>query len=333
MMQTISIITPSYNQGKFIEKTIKSILSQKILHLEYLVVDGGSNDNTIDILKKYDKEIRWVSEKDKGQTDAINKGIQQTSGEIIGWLNSDDIYYPNALAKIQKFFAQYPEIDILYGNANHIDTEDNFIEAYYTEEWNIERLKQVCFISQPAVFLRRSVVEKYGLLQENLEYCMDYEYWIRLALAGVRFSWFRETLAATRLHKETKTLGARLEVHTEINNMLKEKLGYVPMRWLRNYGSIMLEEKTNLKHNPLTFAFLSGLLTLIYSLKWNRSLNKEVRQVISEQWKPVSFDRIIHPIVNNFKYVLNKLYQLTLKLGSKLLPRKIKNFVKSFRKT
>ena len=130
----VTIITPSYNQGKYLERTILSVLEQKIDNLEYLVMDGGSTDNSVEILKKYEEFLTWKSERDKGQTDAVNKGLRLASGDIIGWLNSDDIYYEDAVKKVLKVFEENPEINVVYGNANHIREDDSVIEPYYKDK-------------------------------------------------------------------------------------------------------------------------------------------------------------------------------------------------------
>ncbi|MHB1947177.1 MAG: glycosyltransferase family 2 protein [Gammaproteobacteria bacterium] len=277
----ISIITPSYNQGRFIERTIQSILSQNIPNLDYIVVDGGSSDNTIGILKKYGSQIRWLSEKDKGQTDAVNKGIKLTSGDIIGWLNSDDIYYPHALKAIYDYFTTHPEVDVIYGDANHIDENDAVLEPYYTENWDIERLKEVCYLSQPAVFFRRSVVERFGLLNENLQYCMDYEYWMRLALKGAHFAYIKQTFAGSRCYPETKTRSFRKEVHKEINDMLKNLLGRVPDRWLSNYAYAVVDTANPQPDWRRTRAL--AVKTMLAALHWNKWISKSLLSVCVKQ--------------------------------------------------
>jgi glycosyltransferase involved in cell wall biosynthesis len=239
---TLSIITPSYNQGPFIERTIQSVLSQGIPDLEYIICDGGSTDDTLEILKRFQDHLNWISEKDKGQADAVNKGIQNTSGEIIGWINSDDIYYPGALANVLDFFENNPSIEVIFGDANHIDENDQPIEPYYTEDWNYERLKDVCYLCQPAVFFRRRVVEKKGLLDVDLRYCMDYEYWLRLGTDTV-FYHLKKLLAGSRMYKHNKTLGSRVAVHLEILKMTQRKFGKPPLRWIYNYAHAKTEAK------------------------------------------------------------------------------------------
>ncbi len=276
----ISIITPSYNQGQFIERTLLSVAAQNCGDIEHVVFDGGSTDNTVEILKKTSSLSHWVSEKDKGQTDAVNKGIFATTGEIIGWLNSDDIYYPGAIDTVLEFFKQNPDVDVVYGMADHIDINDQPFELYPTEPWNFKRLKEACIICQPALFLRRSVVEKQGLLDETLNYCMDYEYWLRLGKAGVRFAYLNKKLAGSRLYAENKTLGAKVKVHREINNMFKKKFGKVPTSWLFSYAHAVVETKIAREKNP--YRYLTSILfsTVQYSFYWNKNLSLDFMKTI-----------------------------------------------------
>lgn len=237
----ITVVTPSYNQGKYIKRTIESVLSQGIEDLEYIVMDGGSTDETVDILKSYGDKILWKSEKDKGQTDAVNKGIRAAHGEIIGWLNSDDIYYPGAVRKVLDVFEQNPEINVVYGNANHIREDDSFIEEYYTEDFDYERLKDICFICQPSLFFRKSMVEKYGYLDDKLQYCMDYDYWLRLG-KGEKFCRLKELIAGSRLYDDNKTLGARRKVHEEMLTMQEKNLGKASEKWIYNLAHVIVDE-------------------------------------------------------------------------------------------
>jgi glycosyltransferase involved in cell wall biosynthesis len=289
----VSIVTPSYNQGQFIERTLQSVASQTGVEIEHVIFDGGSTDETVEILKGFGHGIRWVSEKDKGQTDAVNKGIRATDGEIIGWLNSDDIYYPGAVARIVEYFARYPEIDVVYGMADHIDLDDQAFESYPTEPWDFDRLQETCFICQPALFFRRRVVEQHGLFDESLNYCMDYEYWLRLGKAGLRFAYLEEKLAGSRLYAENKTLRARVKVHGEINDMFKKLFGKVPDRWLFNYAHAVVARKTDRIRAPRWFMLSLLVTTLSAAWRWNGKISTGM-MINLVQWGRAGFLRGVH---------------------------------------
>ena len=238
----VSIVTPSYNQGRYIEETIQSILNQDYPNLEYIVVDGGSSDNTIEILKKYQEHLTWISEKDRGQADAINKGFGMAKGEIVAWLNSDDTYLPKAVHQSVCYLEAHPEVGMLYGEGYHIDEDGEFIERYYTEPFDYQRLSEVCFICQPTVFLRTEVIRTVGPLYITLDYCLDYEYWMRIA-KRFRIGYLGKYLANTRLHLDTKTLSKRVEVHQETLQVVKRHYGQVPIRWINAYAHAYLTEK------------------------------------------------------------------------------------------
>lgn len=207
----ISIITPSLNQGEFIELTIKSVLNQEYTNLEFIIMDGGSTDQTIDVLKKYEQHLTWLSEPDEGQTNAINKGLLKASGDIVAYLNSDDIYLPGTLHKVAETFMQNPEMACLAGRCGMINESGASIRDFVTKYknfWMGIGSKHVLFvlnyISQPAVFWRRSVIDELGLLDEKLDYSMDYEYWLRISDKYPIF-YIQEVLADFRLHTHSKS--------------------------------------------------------------------------------------------------------------------------------
>ena len=251
MTLSMSIITPSMNQGRFIPETIDSVLTQDVEDREYFVVDGGSTDETVEILRRYDDRVGWVSEPDRGQAHAVNKGIAVTSGDIIGWLNSDDVYAPGALAAARDAFEANPEADVVFGRADHIDAGGNVVGAYPVEPVSLDRLRETCTFCQPAVFFRRGVTERWGLLDESLQFCMDYEYWIRLIAGGARFHFLDTVLACSRVHEDTKTLARRSEAYREACHMLQNRFGRTPGRWLFGYAAAQAEAKGYSRSKPI----------------------------------------------------------------------------------
>jgi glycosyltransferase involved in cell wall biosynthesis len=277
MSLSLSVVTPSLNQGRFIERTIRSVLDQGYAPLQHIVCDGGSTDDTLTILERYGDQLTVVSEHDGGQAAAVNKGIQRTSGEIIGWLNSDDVYCPGALAAVAQAFETSPEVDVIYGDADLLDQDDIVLRAYYTEPWNAARLAARCFLCQPAVFFRRSVIDRFGLLDERLHFCLDYEYWLRLAMGQARFKYVPKVLAGSRLHTQAKTLRARLAFHHEINTMLRQKLGYVPDSWLLNTAHTQVElERADGHALRVPYALEVVGRSLALSLRWNGRISSHM---------------------------------------------------------
>lgn len=299
---TACVITPSLNQGRFIERTIQSVLDQEYPGLDYVVVDGGSTDETRAVLQARGNTLRWVSEPDRGQAHAVNKGLAMTSAEVVGWLNSDDVYEPGAVHAAAAYLRQHPEVDVVYGDAMLIDAQGTVTGRYGTEPWNPTRLLERCYLCQPAVFLRRRVVERFGALDEGLHYCMDYEYWLRLAAGGARFAYLPQVLAASRLYPETKTLGARLAVHEEINRMLRRRIGQVPGAWLISEAHTRTElgrATRYRRYGPFSVAVAATALRL--SLRWNGVLTPSILRMAlagvtgaaSARWGLVSRPR--HP--------------------------------------
>ena len=215
----ISITTPSYNQADYIEQTIRSICSQKgDFELEYFIMDGGSTDNTVEVIKKLEKEYQdspvnfnWVSEKDKGQSDAINKGWSRSTGDIIAWLNSDDFYEPNTFQIVSDFFRQNPDVMWIYGKCPIIDTNNKLIRrpiALYRhllgKNYSYAKLLAENFVAQPTVFIRKKVIDEFGLIDVDDYRVMDYEFWLRI---GKKYpgKFINKNLARFRLHDQSKS--------------------------------------------------------------------------------------------------------------------------------
>lgn len=207
----ISVITPSFNQAQFLERTIRSVLDQGYPNLEYIVMDGGSKDGAIEILRKYEASIKWVSEKDKGQADAINKGIRLSTGEIIAYLNSDDVYMPGTLCRIATYFEEHPDSKWLTGKCRIIDEEDREVRQAITRYKNF-LLRHFSYplllvtnpISQPATFWRRCLVDEFGLFDENEHLVMDYDYWLRIG-KKYQLAVLNEYLSCFRVYADSKT--------------------------------------------------------------------------------------------------------------------------------
>ena len=203
----VSIVTPSYNQGGFIAETISSVLSQDYSRIEYLVVDGGSSDGTIDVLRRYGDQVHWISEPDRGQADAINKGWRRARGEIIAWLNADDVYRPGAIGNVVAFFRDHPQVDLVYGDCEYINERGDIIGRHRVRALDFETLLTTATnsIPQPAAFVRRRVLETVGYLNEKLHYVMDFEYWLRVS-AYHEIAYLPVCLAAFRYHATSKTV-------------------------------------------------------------------------------------------------------------------------------
>ena len=232
MEPTVSVIMPSLNQARFLPAALASVLNQDLPGVEVFVADGGSTDGSEGILRGHAGRIRYVHESDLGQSHAVNKGIAATDGPVIGWLNSDDLYLPGALSRVWQVFQERPEVDIVYGQADHVDEQGRVIGPYPTGPFSADRLRRECFLCQPATFFRRELVDRIGPLNEANHLCMDYELWLRAAKAGTKFHYLPEKLASSRLHERTKTLSRRVEAHEAICAMLREQLGTVPGWWL-----------------------------------------------------------------------------------------------------
>ena len=205
----VSIITPSYNQASYLEETIQSVLNQTYPSIEYIIMDGGSNDGSLEIIKKYAlKFAHWVSEKDRGQTDAINKGFALAKGEVLAWLNSDDTLLPNAVEEAVEYLSTHPVTGLVYGEANYIDEKSKVIGRFPAAQTDLARLRRgYVHIPQQASFFRKSLWDQVGPLDSELFFAMDYDLWVRLAALS-ELKYIPHTWANFRLHADAKTITA-----------------------------------------------------------------------------------------------------------------------------
>ncbi len=202
----ISIITPSFNQADYLDETIRSVLDQNYPDLEYLIADGASTDGSVSIIKEHSERLTWwVSEMDAGQADAINKGFSRATGEIIAWLNSDDVYLPDTLGKVAALFEQNTDVGIIYGDVLSIDGEGNPINVQRFAPYTVDDLAAFKIISQPGVFMRRNVLEQAGYLDQNYHFLLDHHLWLRIAqLAPMVYT--PQILAKARYHDDAKNI-------------------------------------------------------------------------------------------------------------------------------
>lgn len=217
----VSVIVPSFNQGVFLERTIRSLLHQDWSRIEIIVVDGGSTDDTVSIINRYERHIAWwVSEPDRGQADAINKGLSRATGAYVTWLASDDVLFPGALRILVRALEETPGAGIAYGGVAFIDADDRILKTSAYRDMTLDSLlyDKRSTIAQPASLISRSVLDRVGMLDETLHYCMDYDLWIRLMKVSSAVNLGDTILAGYRLHETSKTV-------SQYTRMAREKIG------------------------------------------------------------------------------------------------------------
>jgi glycosyltransferase involved in cell wall biosynthesis len=264
----VSIITPSYNMGAFIGQAAVSVLSQDYPRIEYIVVDGASTDNTLDVLRPYEGRLRLVSRPDSGPAEAINRGFAMSSGSIFAWLNADDTYLPGAVRTAVEALIARPSAGAVYGEGCWTDVGGKAIGPYPTRDFDPALLAQECIICQPACFMRRELFERVSMLDAALQFSFDYDLWIR-ASAISRFERLPQALATSRMHGENRTLGQRPRIFRESMAVLARHYGYVPFQWLHSYCSYLLDGRDQF-YEPLRPTFFKYLLSLPVGCWYNR---------------------------------------------------------------
>jgi glycosyltransferase involved in cell wall biosynthesis len=202
----ISIVTPSFNQAQFLERTILSVLNQNYPNLEYIIIDGGSTDGSLEIIKRYEPWLAyWVSEEDAGQSDALNKGFARATGDIVGWQNSDDIYLPGAFHEAAEVFRKSPGVEVVFANRLDIDQDDHVIgEGRFTPFSLVSHFYEGMMLSNQSAFWRKDLFSKIGMFDPTLQVAMDYEFFLRAAVKGARFMHVRRYWGASRRHGSSK---------------------------------------------------------------------------------------------------------------------------------
>ena len=280
----VSIIMPSFNQDRFIAEAIESVLNQNYPHLECIVIDGGSSDGTTDILRRYGDCLRWISESDRGQSHALNKGWRMAQGEILGWLNSDDTYRPDAIQAVVKVFQIHPEVGGIYGDCDYISPTGEFLEKYETGLFDYDTFFRTSRspIPQPSMFIRRSVYEQIGPVNESLRLVMDWEYWLR---TGMKYPilYLPQTLATFRVHGSSKSATEGLRFGEETVRIYRDMLAdpNLPEN-LRRYKK---EAMSNVLHQAAKYAFDGACLN-------------EARHYLIDAWKirPLNIRRFMPKI-------------------------------------
>ena len=220
-MTLVSIITPSYNQASYLEETILSVLNQDYPRIEYVVVDGASTDASVEIIRKYESRFAWwVSEKDRGQADAINKGIARATGDIVAWLNSDDYYLQGAVSAAVRVFEEHPDVVLVYGNMLAVDEDGRTFNTLNYKQLTIEDLLCFQIIGQPAVFMRRFALQKTNGLDSTFHFLLDHLLWIQIAQQG-KILHADQTWSAARYHAEAKNRAKAAEFGREAFRILE----------------------------------------------------------------------------------------------------------------
>ena len=285
-------MTCSYNQGRFIEDTILSVKNQDYPNIEHIIIDGASHDNTVQILKKYEGKynLKWISESDEGQSDALNKGFRIAKGQIIGWLNSDDVYFgKDAISYVVKLFLKNPSTDVVYGDDIFIDSKNNLFRARIFSNWGYSKILRGFSISQPATFFRSNVLVA-NHLNRNLHFAMDFEFWLRLG-ENHSFKHANRILAGNRIHKGRKTISgaqkSKLETRLVMQNYgARFDSKYYLLRYLIDLPYFQINKVLG----AITILRIQrDLNNLAFRGKYKNTLSLVLKQMAPLAWLKLSF--------------------------------------------
>lgn len=285
-LPTITVVTPSYNQGHYLEQTICSVLNQGYPNLEYMVIDGGSKDQSLEIIHRYAHRLSyWVSEPDQGQASAINKGFARATGEIMGWLNSDDLLAPGALWQIGRVFQRHPEVKIVCALRRLIDANGAYLRDYITEMPVPFVLKRMCVVAQETTYWRREIYKRLGGLDESYHFAMDYEYWQRMLKAGFTFTQIPQFWGIMRRHEQSKTATLSEVFTSDLKRIFQQYLG-------RPLEKAQAEKELRITPHPI-FPFIRQFQweklrrnpLLMMRLSWLQKSSFARRYFVARRWK------------------------------------------------
>jgi glycosyltransferase involved in cell wall biosynthesis len=309
----VSIITPSFNSMPYLEENIKSVLSQNYPNFEHIIIDGGSSDGSINTLKSYSHLI-WISEKDRGQSHAINKGFAKSKGDIIGWLNSDDTYNPGAIETAVQVFIDNPSVDLLFTDINIIDENGNIIGISRGDAFDLERILTFNMVKQPTIFMRRKVVDDLSGLNEDLHYVMDQELWLRAGINKFKFYYLKNTIFANfRLIQGTKSFESATSFRAEWHRVVLGCINHP------SFTFISISRKKTIINRSITSIYISRMIKALIENKKGLLIGNFI--------KAISISPSLLLNMGIWKYLLfgilglgyNKIYKYQKNLGTKFL--------------
>lgn len=290
-VQAISIVTPTFRMARFLPEAIESVLSQGIPDVDYFIADGGSDDGTVEILRRYQDRLSWRSAPDKGAADALATAFSRARGDILGWLNADDVLLPGALPAVLKAFEQNPRAVAVFGGADWIDESGKPIRPYPVALDAERHLSEECLICQPACFFRADAYRAAGGIDPSYSSAFDYEFWIRLSrmgpMVGVPGNW-----ALSRMHAANKSLGQRQVMFKESIEVLSRYYGYVPFKWIYCRRANLIDGSDQF-FTPLVPSRLAFLLSLTEGLVKNR---RQWPRYLREWGNQVTWPGFLHMI-------------------------------------